>query len=237
MAGVQAPNCGKADVYVDNRRQKTVDCYAESATPYQFALVKTGLDPKATHTIKVVVRGDKNSRSSGTAVKHLQFEYAAESYRASDGFSSVPGKNNWYNQQRNGSVDSDMLFKDPKWIGAGRCEVGYYHMVPDAHDAVRKWVAPHAGTVRVEGRVSLAGSGGDGVNVSVLHNAAVLWPTRLVTFGNPASHDTTVHVAQGDALYFIVSKNHRRCQWPSHLGPGDHLRAIEMRRDRTITPM
>ena len=187
--------------------QKTVDCYAESATPYQFAFVKTGLDPKVTHTIKVVVRGDKNSRSSGTAVKHIQFEYAAESYRALDGFSSVPGKNNWYNQQRHGSVDTDMLFKDPKWVGAGKCEVGYYHMVPDANDAVRKWVAPHAGAVRIEGRVSLDRSGGDGVNVSILHNAAVVWPTRLVTFGNPVSHDTTVDVAQGDALYFVVNKN------------------------------
>ena len=50
-------------------------------------------------------------------------------------------------------------FKDPKWVGAGKCEVGYYQMVPDANDAVRKWVAPHAGTVRIEGRVSLDHSG------------------------------------------------------------------------------
>ena len=204
---LKAENCGKADVYVDNLLQKTVDCYAESGTPYQFAFIKTGLDPKATHTIKVVVRGDKNSRSRGTAIKHIQFEYAAESYRASDGFSSVPGKNQWYNQQRNGSVDSDMRFQDPKWVGAGRCEVGYYHMIPDANDAVRKWIAPHAGTVRIEGRVSLDGSGGDGVNVSILHNAAIVWPARLVTFGNPVCHDATVDVAPGDALYFIVNKN------------------------------
>lgn len=203
----RGPNCGKADVYLDGRRQRTVDCYAETATPYQFAFIKTGLDPQATHTIKVVVRGEKNSRSNGTAVKHIQFEYAAESYRASDGFSSVPGKNQWYNLQRQGAVDSDMLFKDPKWVGAGKCEVGYYHMTPDAQDAVRKWVAPHAGAVRIEGSVSLDHSGGAAVNVSILHNAAVAaWPAHLVTFGNPATHDLTVNVAPGDALYFIVNK-------------------------------
>ena len=28
-----------------------------------------------------------------------------------------------------------------------------------------------------------------------------------MTFGNPVSHDTTVDVAPGDALYFIVNKN------------------------------
>ena len=125
----------------------------------------------------------------------------------SDGFSSVPGKNQWYNLQRQGAVDSDMLFKDPKWVGAGKCEVGYYHMTPDAQDAVRKWVAPHAGAVRIEGSVSLDHSGGAAVNVSILHNAAVAaWPARLVTFGNPATHDLTVNVAPGNALYFIVNK-------------------------------
>ncbi len=139
---LKGPNCGKADVYVDDLLQKTADCYAELVTPYQFAFIKTGLDPNVTHTIKVVVRGDKNPRSSGTAIKHIQFEYSAESYRASDGFSSVPGKNNWHNLQRTGSADAPMLFKDPKWIGAGKCEIGYYHMTPDANDAVRKWVAP-----------------------------------------------------------------------------------------------
>ena len=203
---LRGPTCGKADVYLDNRLEKTVNFYTETATPYQFAFVKTGLDPNAAHTIKIVVRGDKNPHSSGTVVKHIQFEYAAESYRASDGYSSIPGKNQWYNQERHGSVVTDMRFKDPTWAGAGKCEVGYYHMVPDANDAVRKWVAPHAGTVRIEGRVSLDRSGG-GVNASILHNAAVVWPARQVTFGNPVSHDTTVQVAQGDALYFVVSKN------------------------------
>ena len=178
MAGIKAENCGKADVYLDDLRQKTVDCYAETATPYQFAFVKTGLDPKVKHTIKVVVRGDKNARSSGTVLKHIQFEHGAESYRASDGFSSVPGKNHWYNQQRKGSVDTEMLFKDPKWVGAGKCEVGYYQMVPGGNDAVRKWIAPHAGTVRIEGRVSLDSPGGNGVKVSILHNAAEAWPTH-----------------------------------------------------------
>ena len=203
---LRGPNCGKADVYLDDRLQKTVDCYAEPATPYQFGFVRTGLDPQATHTIQIVVCGDKNPRSTGTAVKHIQFEYAAESYRASDGFSSIAGKNQWYNQERHGSAFTDIVFKDPKWTGAGKCEVGYYHMVPDGGDAVRKWVAPHAGSVHVEGRVFVDPSAG-GVNVSILHNAAVVWPARPVTSANPASHDMTVQVTPGDALYFVVSRS------------------------------
>ena len=117
---------------------------------------------------------------------------------------SVPGKNQWFNLAT-GQQDAPMTFKDPKWAGGGKCEIGYYHMVPDAGQAVRKWVAPHAGTVRVEGRVSVDHPSG-GVNASILKNTAVIWPTRAVTSGKPASHGTTVRVAAGDALYFIVGK-------------------------------
>ena len=142
MRALKAEYCGKAAVYLDGRLEETADCYAEEATPYQFAFVRTGLDPSVTHTIKVAVLGQKNPRSSGTAIRHIQFEYAAESFRASDGFSSVPGKNQWFNLERNETRDSPMTFKDPKWAGGGQCEIGYYHMLPDAGQAVRKWVAP-----------------------------------------------------------------------------------------------
>jgi hypothetical protein len=76
---VAAPDAGKADVFIDNVLEKTVDLhFQECALPYQFAFIKTGLDPKKPHTIKVVVRGDKNPGSSGTAVRHIAFEHAAD---------------------------------------------------------------------------------------------------------------------------------------------------------------
>jgi hypothetical protein len=66
-------------VFIDNVLQKTVDgFFSECALPYQFAFIKTGLDPKQTHTIKVVVRGDKNPGSSGTRMRHIAFEHVAE---------------------------------------------------------------------------------------------------------------------------------------------------------------
>ncbi len=68
-------DAGKADVFIDGVLQKTVDCFfSECALPYQFAFIKTGLDPKRIHTIKVVVRGDKNPGSSGTKIRHIAFE-------------------------------------------------------------------------------------------------------------------------------------------------------------------
>lgn len=70
---------GQADVFIDDVLQRTVDCcFPECALPYQFAFIKIGLDPKRPHTIKVVVRGDKNPGSSGTKIRHIAFEPAAE---------------------------------------------------------------------------------------------------------------------------------------------------------------
>ena len=76
---VAARDGGKADVFIDGALVETVDCFfAECALPYQFAFIKTGLDPKRPHTIKIVVRGDKNAGSSGTAIRHIAFEFAGE---------------------------------------------------------------------------------------------------------------------------------------------------------------
>ncbi|OQA00063.1 MAG: hypothetical protein BWY71_00852 [Planctomycetes bacterium ADurb.Bin412] len=71
-------DCGKADVLIDGVLEKTVDCYfAECPLAYQFAFIKTGLDPEKTHTIQIVVRGDKNPGSSGTMIRHIAFEYGS----------------------------------------------------------------------------------------------------------------------------------------------------------------
>ena len=68
---------GKADVFLDDVLVQTVDCFfAECALPYQFAFIKKGLDPKRQHTIKIAARGDKDSRSSGTTIRHIAFEFA-----------------------------------------------------------------------------------------------------------------------------------------------------------------
>ncbi len=203
---VKGPDCGKADVFLDGVLQQTVDCYANLSIPYQFGFVKSGLTPNAPHTIQVVARGEKNGLSKGTVVRHMLFEYGADTYRASDGFSSVQGKNQWRNQQRNRSAYTDMTFSDPRWRGTGKCEVGYFQMTPDDGDAVRTWVAPHAGTIRIEGKVSVANHGGEGVNVAILRGADAIWPTHTVK-EKPLAHDLTANVVAGQSLCFIVSKN------------------------------
>jgi hypothetical protein len=201
----KGPDKGKADVYLDGAFQATVDCWASAPMPLQFAFIKRGLDADKAHTIRVVVKNEKNPRSTGAVVRHLRFEYSAESYRASDCYSSVPGKNQWYNQQRSGGAYRDMTFQDPNWKGQGGCEIGYFHMVPSLCDAVRKWVAPRAGTVLVEGRAAPDGKGPAAVAVGILQGAKEIWPVQTVQ-QKPLLHSLHVAVAQGDALYFIAAK-------------------------------
>jgi hypothetical protein len=89
---VAAKDGGKADVTIDGAPAGTVDCFfQECALPYQFAYIKTGLDPKRSHTIKIVVRGDKNPLSSGTIIRHVGFERAADlkGHGSNPGYSPV----------------------------------------------------------------------------------------------------------------------------------------------------
>jgi len=203
---VKGPDCGMADVYIDDVLEKTVDCYASPMTPYQFAFIRKGLDPGRTHTLKIIVRGDKNPQSSGTVIRHMLVEYSAESYRASDGFCNVMGKNNWFYQYRNGMTYSDMTFRDPFWTGSDQTSLGYVHMTAGTSDAVRKWMAPHDGMVRVEGEIGTDQPDVAGVLAEIRKNNSEVWPSKPVLSGKIVTYDLILTVQKGDAIYFIIKR-------------------------------
>jgi len=226
-------DCGKADVYLDDKRESTVDCYAAPETGHQFAFVKTGLDATKVHTIRVVVRGDKNALSKGNAIKHMAFEHSAESYCAGEGYSSSQGKHQWYYQEMVGTVFTDMKCEVTRgrkgtismmpWNGANGSAISYGPLPargfkdpwqsepcmvswPTAA-AVRKWVAPRPGKVRIEGtaRADIA-TVGEWI-AAVKHNAQEVWTRTAKTPSASASkHDVTVTVQTGDALTFIAQR-------------------------------
>ena len=209
---LHSPQSGRADVYIDGALRKTVDCYSPRSTSYeQFLYINTGLAPNARHTIKVVATGKKNPKSAGAAISHIAFEYSAESYKASAGFCCLMGKNNWYYQQSNGGTYSNLSFisdeAHPKtfWFGAGGCAVGPDYQTPGDSAAVRKWIAPHGGIVRVEGAVTSGESSDSGAVASMWLNSEKIWPDKNAS-GEIASHDLKVTVVQGDALVFVVAK-------------------------------
>jgi hypothetical protein len=203
----KGPDLGKADVYLDGVLQKTVDCWAVNPSFFQFAFVKQGLSDSNIHAIKVVVRGEKNALSTGTAIQHMSFEYSAESYRASDCFTGIQGKNQWSYLRSEGHAPAEKLvFHDPEWKGADGCKIGYFHMIPGGADAVRRWQAPHSGLIRVEGTVTSTGTGDVGVQAAILVDGKEVWPEKLLKAGQQLTPDLRYKVKTGDQVDFIVSR-------------------------------
>ena len=71
---VKGPDQGKADVFLDGVLQASVDCWAACPTVYQFAFIRQGLSRDRLHTIKVLVKNEKNPLATGTTIKHMLFE-------------------------------------------------------------------------------------------------------------------------------------------------------------------
>jgi hypothetical protein len=214
---------GKADVYIDGRLEETVDCYHEEPLPFQFAFIKTGLDPEKMHTVKIVIRADTNPKSRGTMIRNMAFEFAAESYSASAGFTNVMGKNNWFYQQwgDNTLANLDFLYAHKEdmrtgkensfypncWGRKGICLVGNDFQIPGKMDAVRTFVAPHAGMIRIEGNIEIAKDTSAAYTVKIVKNDKDTLLASVVKFAKPVTHDFIVPVEREDAICFIVKRN------------------------------
>jgi RHS repeat-associated protein len=73
------------------------------------------------------------------------------------------------------------------------------------HDTLRRWVAPHDGTLAVSGSVQLVQSSVDGVRVAIQHNGSELWAASLKdTSARTPSGVDAIRVRAGDRLYFRV---------------------------------
>jgi len=206
---------GKADVTIDGTPAGIADTYYRDELPDQFAFVRTGLDPRALHTFRAVVRGDRNPLSAGTLIRHMAFEYGAESYRASAGFSAVEGKNNWHYADAGRMRFIDFVRtpaeapggKERKtfaneWRDATGGGIGGAYQVCGTRPVSRTWIAPHGGSVRVEGTV-----GGDPAGVrcaSITCNGRTAWSAGPPAGGQAAAHDITIAVSPGDAIRFTL---------------------------------
>ncbi|MCC7495507.1 MAG: hypothetical protein IT204_24365 [Fimbriimonadaceae bacterium] len=102
----------------------------------------------------------------------------------------------------------DTWYGSPYWSGPNWTRVGRDWQHPgEATPSVRCWRAPRAGAVEVTGRVRKLHLDGDGVRVSIVHNAAAVWQAELDGrdgTGREARLELTVR--QGDTLRFVVEK-------------------------------
>jgi tetratricopeptide (TPR) repeat protein/predicted Ser/Thr protein kinase len=133
---------------------------------------------------------------------------------ASRDFSSTQGHNNWYYLESTSAGYREMQWNSGRgsWRGMSawwvRWEASGGH--PDRFsDAVRKWVSPVSGTLRVSGRTYKIDTGrGNGVYVSILKNSATLWYAYIPWYDSQGQYfNLAVSVQAGDALYFTINSS------------------------------
>ncbi len=107
-----------------------------------------------------------------------------------------------------GPARSNLTFNAPSncWLAEGQCIVGNNYQAPvENGKAIRTWVAPHDGSIHIEGHPARVGSRGDGFAVSVLRNTEELWASQLIS---PQTESTSLDLAaavrKGDEVSFVV---------------------------------
>jgi hypothetical protein len=122
------------------------------------------------------------------------------------------GKNNWRYLERQGDRESRLRFLASDevftrdWQGAEKVRIGdTYQIAEPGRDAVRQWVAPHSGSVHIEGRVTAEPT--SPASARLLKNSEKLWQAEAgaADADADAAHDLTTEVAQGDTLNFVVA--------------------------------
>jgi hypothetical protein len=120
----------------------------------------------------------------------------------------VQGQRGWYYRD---SLGRNMTFNSAanRWEGA---EAYLWLYATGGHpgnptDAVRRWVAPSAGTIQITGNANDTDAGGGaGVTVSIRKGSTVLWQQAIVN-GNSTgfNYNVTTTVAAGEAIDFVIN--------------------------------
>ena len=130
-----------------------------------------------------------------------------ETFRASADFGSVQGFRGWFYRNSDGTA---MTFDGTVWRGPEQYLIlsndgGHPGMV---RDAVRRWVAPRAGSVRISGRAADTHTTcGVGAAVYIRKGATTLWQSAIAN-GNTAgvAFDVLTTVLAGEAIDFVINR-------------------------------
>jgi len=145
-------------------------------------------------------------------------------YKASTDFSSTQGQRNWYYLESNGNQMVYDLLDDPltgydtsnSWRGLevfSPPRVNWNRLwASKGHpertlDVVRRWVAPGAGTIHITGNASDGFPTGDGVDVFIKKNGAILWQGTVENENTAGiSYDINTSVSSNDNIDFVINK-------------------------------
>lgn len=166
--------------------------------------------------------------------------YAAES------FAAAQGRNQWlYMYESSDSTWTELpryesATDNGAWLAPGGQFVSAFNLAPGTcggrcytGGVARVWMAPHAGTVSIRGRILKSDPHGLGVNASITHvsgrNVSPLWPEsggRQFIAGDDQTGYATdldqIHVEEGDMIRFEVHANgdsvHDIVSWTPSIG-------------------
>ena len=130
-------------------------------------------------------------------------------YVAAADFSGAQGCRQWsYRDSSGANLAYDAA--NSRWQGSEtylRIYSGGGHP-GNGSDAVRRWTASAAGSIRITGGISDGdGAGGDGVTVSIKKGASSLYQQTIANANATGySYDVTTSVAAGDTIDFIINK-------------------------------
>ncbi|MDO8210346.1 alpha-galactosidase [Conexibacter sp. CPCC 206217] len=187
----------------------------DDATGYTTDVELSDVPVSAGDTLSFVVANNGGYANDATIWDPTVTLVQEESWSASTGFSARQGDNQWRYEARakSGGAYSDATYRSGAWYTPGNGYVNAGSMHPDnSYDAVRTWVSPLTGVVRIGGRAYKQDvSGGNGVIVSVLRNGTTLW-TRTLRYDDATGHTTNVEldkvvVSAGDSIRFVISNN------------------------------
>jgi hypothetical protein len=146
-----------------------------------------------------------------------QLKNPSKVHRASTGFSSSQGANDWSYEEWTYAGTSRTIVPmtwdqaAARWKGTHpNALIGSSWQHPDSGaDTARVYVAPNVGSVTISGVVSKQSTGGDGTAVRILKNDVQVWPTtggpKVLTTTSLNGFLVTVDVAAGDRIQFVAS--------------------------------
>ena len=229
-AGIELLQFGREGDYNDGNVVEENDFYdngdSVSGQPGQIVVAKDKLGPvNPVDPTVVIEHNDYEAAATGfitggatSNVSSSDNTAVTNEYPSALQFSSLQGAGNWHEQSYSGfgSTWTDMPSYDSanaRWAGASGSSVGAFVLTPGATSSqwvAREWIAPHAGTVSIRGRVFMDDTSGPGSSVLIERNSAVVWPatgTYATISGTDVAgvnSDVTLTVAAGDVIRFVV---------------------------------
>lgn len=148
--------------------------------------------------------GSVTTTADGELILGATLQVGATVYSASADFSSTQGPV-WYYKDSSGA---NLSWTGTYWQGAGYLSLWDTGGHPgNPLDAMRRWVAPADGSVRVTGTaLNYSGCGSNGTIVTIKKNGTTLW-TQLVTGTTSYPYDVSTTVVATDTLDFLINNN------------------------------